>query len=39
MSFKIKLDALAKLKIEDNIDWYEEQQPGLNPLVFALIYL
>jgi plasmid stabilization system protein ParE len=29
MSYKIKLDPLAKLDIDDNIDWYEQQQPGL----------
>ncbi|MFW5657677.1 MAG: type II toxin-antitoxin system RelE/ParE family toxin [Bacteroidota bacterium] len=29
MGYKIKLDPLAKLDIDDNIDWYEQQQPGL----------
>ena len=29
MSYKIKLDPLAKLDIDDNIDWYEQQQAGL----------
>lgn len=29
MSYKIKLDPLAKLDIDDNIDWYNQQQPDL----------
>ncbi len=29
MSYKIKLDPLAKIDIDDNIDWYEQQQSGL----------
>ena len=29
MSYKIKLDPLARLDIEDNIDWYNQQQPKL----------
>ena len=29
MSYKIKLDPFAKIDIDDNIDWYEQQQSGL----------
>lgn len=29
MSYTLKLDPLAKLDIDDNIDWYEEKQAGL----------
>lgn len=29
MSYTLKLDPLAKLDIENNIDWYEEKQTGL----------
>lgn len=29
MSYKIKLDPLAKNDIDDNIDWYNQQQPNL----------
>ena len=29
MSYKIILDPFSKLDIDDNIDWYEQQQPGL----------
>ncbi|MGV8091139.1 MAG: type II toxin-antitoxin system RelE/ParE family toxin [Mangrovibacterium sp.] len=29
MSYKIKLDPLAKLDVDDNIDWYNQCQPKL----------
>ncbi len=29
MSYTLKLDPLAKIDIDENIDWYEEKQIGL----------
>jgi len=37
MSYKIKLDPLAKLDIDDNIDWYEQQQPGLGSRFYEYV--
>lgn len=29
MAYKIKIESVAKLDIQDTIDWYNEQQKGL----------
>lgn len=38
MSFKIKIESVAKMDIQEAIDWYNEQQKGLGKKYYSAIF-